>query len=65
MKKITVFIAMIFLFSCSNNSGGQDTASPGTLQPAGALPDTTKGLTDSVLMPDRNTADIDVMKKIN
>jgi len=58
-------LVILFLISCADNAN--DTASPGTLQTEqqGSAPDTTKLVTDSVLMPDSNTSDIDAMKKIN
>jgi len=62
MKKYAALIALVVLFSCTDN-GGQDPASPGTLPTESA--DTTTLVTDSVIMRDSNTADIEAMKKIN
>lgn len=64
--KITAGLFLTILFACSSGEQSQDTPSPGVLSPSeSAESDTSRLLTDSVLMRDSNTADIEPMKKIN
>ncbi len=64
MKKFKVFALIIFVYSCNSNGEEKDAASPGTL-PTYEMHDTSRLITDSVLIKDTNTSDVEVMKKIN
>lgn len=62
MKQSLLMLAIIFLLACSNDRQN-NTASPGTFAPG--TTDTSKLITDSVVIRDSNATDIDAMKKIN
>lgn len=65
VKKIIAF-STIILFACNSGETEQMTPSPGVLEEhEQGTSDTARLVTDSVVMPDSNTADIEAMKKIN
>ena len=66
MKKLLAITALSFLFSC-NNEKTQPEPSPGILENTEQTNTTDTGalITDSVVLKDSNTADIEPMKKIN
>ncbi len=64
MEKFIASAFIIIIFSCNGKGEEQDAASPGTL-PTYEMHDTSRLITDSVLIKDTNTSDVEVMKKIN
>ncbi|HEY0059851.1 MAG TPA: hypothetical protein VGB56_12015 [Flavisolibacter sp.] len=65
MKMIAAFTVLL-LFACNSGETEQETPSPGVLEEIEqGVSDTSRLVTDSVVVPDSNTADIESMKKIN
>ena len=65
IKNIIAFSAIIFV-ACNSGETEQKTPSPGVLEEhEQGVSDTSRLVTDSVVMRDSNTADIEPMKKIN
>jgi hypothetical protein len=60
MKILFAFALIVFGISC-NSKPEKDAPSPGT----GINNDTSRLITDSVLIKDTNTADVETIKKIN
>lgn len=64
MKSFLALAFIVFIVSCNNNPGN-DVPSPGTGTTNEANNDTLRLITDSVLIKDTNTADVETIKKIN
>ena len=63
MKSFFAFILIVLIVSC-NNTPENDTLSPGT-GTTNETNDTSRLITDSVLIKDTNTSDVEAIKKIN
>ncbi len=64
--KIIAAFFVVVLFACNSDETVQASPSPGVLQEMEqGTWDTSQLVTDSVVMRDSNTADIESMKKIN
>jgi hypothetical protein len=64
--KLIAAISLTLLFACNSGEQGQATPSPGVVKSSGESVQDSSGLiSDSVTVPDSNTADIESMKKIN
>ena len=66
MKKLWVVPFVLFLWSCTDEAE-QPTPSPGVLENTqqSNTSDSSGQITDSVVIKDTNTADVEPMKKIN
>lgn len=64
--KIIAPLSLTLLLACNSGDGEQITPSPGVLEEGqNGAGDTSRLITDSVVVRDTNTADIESMKKIN
>ena len=63
MKSFFAFILIFLIVSCNNNPE-KDAPSPGT-GTTNETNDTSTLITDSVLIKDTNTSDVEAIKKIN
>jgi hypothetical protein len=64
MKSFFAFALIVLIVSCNNNPE-KNAPSPGTVTKIENHNDTSRLITDSVLIKDTNTADVETFKKIN
>jgi hypothetical protein len=62
MNRMVIGFLIVGIMSCTNNDSKTTTDATGTVE---TIQDTNHLVTDSVEMPDTNTAEIDPMKKRN